>query len=351
MLVGVVSNTSVTTDLCFDGLAGLDPTILFRFIDPYGRDASLMDDCDIIIFVRHLFMPVYQAAFQEAKRREKPLYLLVDDNFVVLAGEKQPNPADDAIFKHYAEPIFQETLKDMAGILSASPALTEFFRSYHETILPFGPTADRSIAPRRAAVAEDLRVGFFGGAFRAEALRCEVLPALKAVARKRPVTLVAGPSVERFREEIEGAGIKLALVPIIANFRRFVRTWQSHGINVAVHPRGETANIKYKTPNAVLVSHYLGAVPIVWDEPAYTGIGEADGLLKIVDTDFATALASIGTPSNREAFMARLATFCDSTFSPFSNIRTLRQLRERLWPAQHGDWRMVAPPSIGEIAR
>lgn len=348
-LVGVVSNTSVTTDLCFDGLAGLDTSITFRYIDPYDRDASPMDDCDIIVFVRHLFMAVYQAAFQEAKRREKPLYLLVDDNFVVLSGEKQPNPADDEIFKHYGQPIFRDTLRQMDGILSASSALTEFYESYHHNILPFGAISDRMIQPRRALASDDLRVGFFGGSFRAETLRREVLPALKTAAAKRPVTLVAGPSVQKFQDEIDDAGIDLVVIPVISNFRRFIRTWQSLGIDVAVHPKGETANIKYKTPNAVLVSHYLGAVPIVWDEPAYFGMGEANGVLKVGDIDFASALSSIEKTARREVLLTALATFCDSTFSPIANIRTLRRLRQQLWPELHGDWQEVAGlPSIGE---
>lgn len=348
-LVGVVSNTSVTTSLCFGGLVGLDPDIRFQFIDPYTRDWQLMDNCDVVIFVRHIFMPAYKDALEQAKQRRKPTYLLVDDNFVALAGEKQPNPIDNEIFKSYAQPIFREKLQEMDGILSASLALTEFFQSYHHVIFPFGAISDHRIKPLRSAPTDDLRVGFFGGGFRAEAFRIHVLPELKELAAKRPVTVVAGPSVEKFRDEIDRSGIELVTVPVLGDFRHFIAKWQSLKIQVAVHPKGETINIKYKTPNAILVSHYLGAVPIVWDEPAYVGIDESSGTLKVGDKDFRTLLASVETAPQREALLVKVAHFSDSTFSPATNISTIRELRGRLWPALYGGWKPVQRmPTIGE---
>ncbi|WFP75508.1 hypothetical protein [Mesorhizobium sp. WSM4906] len=333
MLVGVISNTSATTALCFDGLSGIDPKISFRFIDPYKRDASEMDDCDVLIFVRHLFMPAYKEAFVQAKRRGKLMYLLVDDNFVTLAGERQANPIDEEIFKPYGQPIFKETLEEMDGVLCASAALTEFFQSYHHTILPFGAVSDRTIKPIRSTPTDDVRIGFFGGGFRIEALKEQVLPALKNVAERQPVTLFAGPNVEKFREQIEGAGIRFVTVPLRSNFREFVAEWQSLGLQVAVHPKGETKNVKYKTANAVLVSHYLGAVPLLSDEPAYASIGKAQGVLKIGRNtkNFSTALASIETASQRDILLARMARFCETNFDPMANIETIRKLRCNGW--------------------
>ncbi|MBZ9706081.1 hypothetical protein LB543_05020 [Mesorhizobium sp. ESP7-2] len=333
MLVGVISNTSATTALCFDGLSGLDPKITFRFIDPYKRDASAMDDCDVLIFVRHLFMPAYKEAFEQAQIRGKPVYLLIDDNFVTLAGEKQANPVDNEIFRPYAQPIFKETLAKIDGILSASRALTEFFRPYHPTILPFSAVSDRTITPIRSAPTDDLRVGFFGGAFRAEAFKDDVLPALKSIAERWPVTLFAAPHVEKIREQIDCDGLRLVTVPFHHDFREFIAEWQALELHAAVHPKGNSQNVKYKTANAVLVSHYLGAVPVLPDEAAYAGLGETDGVLKIGGArNLSKVMARIETASQRDLLLAGLARFCETAFDPTANMETVRRLRRDFSP-------------------
>jgi hypothetical protein len=65
-----------------------------------------------------------------------------------------------------------------------------------------------------------------------------------------------------------------------SDFRRFVLEWQRLAPAVVLHPYGETANIANKSLGSILAAAYLGAIPIVGDEPAYAGIGESEGVLK-----------------------------------------------------------------------
>ena len=63
------------------------------------------------------------------------------------------------------------------------------------------------------------------------------------------------------------------------DFRQFVREWRRFAPDILLHPAGATSNAPYKTPTAAIVARYLGAVPVVSDEPAYQGWSEADGVL------------------------------------------------------------------------
>jgi hypothetical protein len=86
-------------------------------------------------------------------------------------------------------------------------------------------------------------------------------------------------SARALRPRVIGAEI-VALAPE-RSFRQFVRRWRSYAPDILLHPRGETANAPFKCPTAVIVAGYLGAVPVVADEPAYEGWTPADGVVRL----------------------------------------------------------------------
>lgn len=327
--VAVISHPNPTRDICFDGLLGQTVCELVH-INPFERGASeLLASCDIAIFVRHIFLDAYANLLAACRQKKIPHYLLSDDNFTELAKE-QNDAIDTEIMRYYEINNFRNELKTFSGILSSSAELSHYFLTsgLHGKILHFSAVIDRQLSPSKFHRKDDrINVCFFGGKFRATDIDNIFIP-VRDLSAYQPVTLYARDILEPLRQSLYDVGVSLVTTKANDDFKGFVRQYQGFNIDIVLHPPGETKNIKYKTANALLVSHYLGAVPIIANEPAYRGISDNDGamvtdgsILRVND-----AMRKLRDGNTRSAYLEKLSKFCTDRFSPEENIRTLRTI-------------------------
>jgi glycosyltransferase involved in cell wall biosynthesis len=321
--VGVATRVQASSSLCFDGLLDRYGGHLL-FVPPYVAEFSLqlfIARCDAVILVRELLQDHGQRIALACKAMAVPLYYLIDDN-LILVGEEDPD------FAVYTRDRVVGALADFAGVLCTSRPLAEYLRALRITpaIEEIGPVFDatRLRKMERLAVTPPgpaLRVGFVGGEFRQRSLEADVLPALAAVATEEPVALFSRvPPVSAARWPFE-----VSVIPFTDSFDGFLTTWRPVGLDVLVHPRGDTANSEYKTASVLLSALYLGAVPIVAREPVFDGLGEEQGVIA-VDGDresWEQALRRARAGEGRRELLSRLEAFCRSYFSPDRNARVL----------------------------
>src|ERR1700752_700650 len=92
------------------------------------------------------------------------------------------------------------------------------------------------------------------------------------------------------------------------SFRSFVFNWRALELHALVHPYGVTGNISNKSMASILAAAYLGAVPIVGEEPAYAALSEDNGALKSGPDSSAwpACLERISKREEAEALFGRL---------------------------------------------
>jgi hypothetical protein len=118
------------------------------------------------------------------------------------------------------------------------------------------------------------------------------------------------------------------------NFDRFVSAWRKARPHILVHPPGATRNIAYKGPGVLLVALYLGAAPIVADEPAFEGIGAANGVLRVGNLDaWRSALAELAEPTTRSTYLSRLVEHARRRWAPRQAQATIERLLTHAAPA------------------
>jgi hypothetical protein len=323
--VAVVAEVNASSSLCFDGLPERSRRHLL-FVNPNGRELLLqhvLARSDAVILVRQVLDPRFELIARWCTSMQVPLYYLIDDNFIVLR-EEVPKLA------RYTEERIARALEHFAGVLCTSAALADYFRALapRADVQTIGPVFDATkLAKMRklaAAPGRALRVGFIGGEFRHRSLEADVLPALAALSTDLAVEVFSrGPLPDADRWPFETTA-----VPFIHSFDGFLTSWRPLGIDVLVHPRGDTVNIDYKTSSVLLSALYLGAVPIVGGDPAFHDLGEAHGVLR-ADGDRASwesALRRAGAPERRRELLSRLEAFCRSSFAPDRTVRALDRI-------------------------
>ena len=138
---------------------------------------------------------------------------------------------------------------------------------------------------------------------------------------------------------LAAAGLAGTAVPFEADFSAFLARWRALELDAVVHPYGATANIGNKSAASLLVASYLGAVPVVGDEPAYAGLGEAEGVLKVAPRPeaWAAALERLSDATTSAQLRARLRDWCRASFGPQPTLRALDHLASL--PAPRRRWR------------
>jgi hypothetical protein len=131
-----------------------------------------------------------------------------------------------------------------------------------------------------AATAGPLTVALPGGDFRLAGLAGAPLESLRRIAEGPGLRLVVTPAGTRMLRPALPAA-EIVELPLERSFRQHIRGWRRFNPDILLHPAGATANAPFKTPTAAITAAYLGAVPVVADEPAYHGWGEAEGVLRL----------------------------------------------------------------------
>lgn len=363
-IIGVAGYLEATIPLCFDGLQERFGGSI-KIIDLGAAEHVLAQQillCDAVIISRWLFEPAAERAIRLCEDAGIDLYYLADDNPIVLAREHPE-------YSQYSLAGVKSALQGFRAVMATSPALADYYKAngLHQNLQMFGPILDRATLGKMHRIGRErrqsgLRVGFAGGEFRHHDLQLSVYPALQKLSERMAVELVA-------RETSGAKGTALPAppppiawrpVPFSLSYDDFLQNWRALGIDVLVHPRGTTANIAYKTNSILLTAFYLGAVPIVSDEPAFDGIGEMEGVLKasVGPDGFTAALERVLAPAYRDEMLRRLEMFCVARFDLAPNERVIEAISDATRPIDLIDYharlsrecaRMSDPANVAKI--
>ncbi len=271
----VLGQIEVSTSLYFDFLEALpDVSVAFRPLTRLALDAPVLASADLVILVRelHRFWDEGVIAFLDAAG--VPYVWFTDDNFLALKAE-------GAARDFYALQRMQTALAKAAAVWTSTDALAAAHLWLHPHVGVWKPALDPILddAPP-AAAGGPLTVALPGGDFRLAGLAGGPLERLRRIADGPGLRLVVTPAGGRMLRPALPAA-EIVELPLERSFRQHIRAWRRFSPDILLHPAGATANAPFKTPTAAIAAAYLGAVPVVADEPAYQGWGEVEGVLRL----------------------------------------------------------------------
>lgn len=258
-----------------------------------------------------------------AKDASIPCYYFIDDNFIVLSGEGNPDVRNAG---SYTTDNVRRALREFDGVLCATDSLRAYFLEHrlHQNVVLYPPVALPSEEPPRRS-RDRLHVGFFGGAHRREPFIRLVLPAIERLAALRPITLFAAGVDIPHRA---GSGLEIVLLPYDRRYSAAIAAMANNQIDILVHPTSITDNNLYKNPHVLINARALGAAPVFSNAPPYDALGDQGVCLLTRDTtaDWFEALSRLDDADLRSAMVARIDAFCDRHFSGDLNVRCLAGL-------------------------
>lgn len=287
-------------------LDGLAPDLASRIaiLSPsnLATDFTQLSAAGLVVYVRG-FEHVVRSGLDDALARQcVPRAWFTDDDLTALHGE-QPG------FQFYSVKRVGRFAGRMLALVGTTAALCERLRSFHATVLHWPCVLDETRIPAAAAdPSPSPRIGVVGGDFRRSGLREFVIPALDGM-----------PDAELILAQPIGSGIPGAtMLTFEPDFRRFIDVWRVAGPNILAHPPGRTRNVAMKSAGTLLTSLYLGAVPIVADEPAFAGLGRPDGVIRVAAdvAQWREAVLELAAPETRARHFARLVAYCRAAFPP-----------------------------------
>ena len=334
-IISVLGHLTASTSLCWVSDDN-DALRYLNFIEPIGDswyETSQLLRSDGVIFVREILSAQQRHAVSFCKRHGIPHAYFIDDNFPVLASEY---PAWSA----YSVANLREQLASFSAVFVSSDALREFYLQHqlHDTVLTVRLVFNASLFNKlqgmgtaRRSMDDGLRCAYFGGPFRNQSLLRNVVPALQR--QHGDIHLLASDTLD-----MDTPGISTTLMPTVQEFVSFLEQWAGFGAQIALHPHGATANIDYKSQNALLVSLYLGAVPVVADEKAYEGLGPEVGIEKAGNSvdSWADAISRLRSDSYRQEMLRRLRQYCVSRFDAGYNADCLDHVFGKFAPLDLG---------------
>jgi hypothetical protein len=307
-MIVVYGKQEASVSLYFDGLpTDLRRQMLFLAPDRPEREKEALLDASLVMVVREFGRLVVSGTAAMLRNARVPLIWFTDDDLVALGRE-------EAAFRFYTPARVRRFAAACAALVATSPALARALAPLHRTVLLWPCVLDESLAPSMPVSPSDaLRVGVFGGGFRAASLEAHVLPAMAALRRWRPVTVFAAHGLLAGTPRAD-----VVALPFETDFRSFIARWQTLRLHAVVHPYGRTGNIANKSCASILAAWYLGAVPIVGEEPAYAALGEAEGVLKAAPNPAAwqSALERAADPGEAATLFGRLTAWCRSACDP-----------------------------------
>jgi hypothetical protein len=270
----VLGQIEVSASLYFDVLESLtDVSVAFRPLTRLALDAPVLASADLVILVRELHRFWDEGVIAFLDEAGVPYVYFTDDNFLALRAE-----GDAPTF--YTLPRVQAAMAKAAAFWTSSEALAAARVWLHPKVDVWKPALDPMLDQAAAAPSDALTIAMPGGDFRLPGLSGAPLDALRGIADRRPLRLLvteAGSLALR----ASAPAAEIVVQPQERSFRQHIRAWRRFSPDILLHPAGATANAPFKSPTAAIVAGYLGAVPVVADEPAYQGWGEAEGVLRL----------------------------------------------------------------------
>ncbi len=316
----VLGQIEVSTSLYFDFLeAAPDLDVGFRAYTSLAIDAPHLAGAGLVVLVRTLHRFWDEGVIDFLKGAGVPFVWFTDDNFLVLRAEH-----DASAF--FTATRMRRALTGAAALWASTERLAEAHRPLHPDVRVWGPVMDPRLADDAPPADGPLTVVMPGGDFRAVGLEGEPIERLAAMAAAEPLRVVATAAAAKAIEPELGAA-ELVVASPERSFRQFVRRWRRYGPDILLHPEGATANAPFKCPTAVIVAGYLGAAPVVADEPAYDGWGEHEGVLRLGDDAMGLIRAASGVhkPDWRADMGQRLTRALRRRFDGEGRVAMLRE--------------------------
>lgn len=314
----VVGQIEVSASLYFDFLESApDVTVAFRAFTSLDIDAPHLAAAGLVVLVRTLDRFWDEAVIGFLTAAAIPFVWFTDDNFLALRAEH-----DASLF--YRARRMRRALAGAAAVWTSTEALAAVHRSLHPQVKVWGPVLDPLLRYGAPPADGPLTVVLPGGDFRAAGLEGQPTVRLAAMAAAEPVRVVATEAAAKALAPELGAA-EIEAPPMERSFRQFVRRWRRYGPDILLHPEGATTNAPFKCPTAVIVAGYLGAAPVVADEPAYAGWGEREGVLRLGDDAMGLIRAASGVhkPDWRADMGARLQRALAKRFGGEGQVTTI----------------------------
>ncbi len=256
-----------------------------------------------------------------------PRYYFVDDNFIVLRDDA--GVADARWFRDYSIDRVRRALTGFAGVLLATPSLVDYFREHrlHDRTMLFPPVAPPALPDHAPRTSAPVTLAFFGGLHRRAPFVEFVYPAVRRLAERRPIRLVAA-GIER-SDLPPAAGLSIEVLDYHPSYLGGLRAMSAYGIDVLAHPGSFHAHNIYKNTHVIINARTLGAVPVFSAGPPYDSIADQGVALVCENTEAAwfTALDRVsGDAVLRKTMSARLAEYCATQFSGRANLDVISTL-------------------------
>jgi hypothetical protein len=216
-------------------------------------------------------------------------------------------------------------LAKAAAVWTSTEALAAAHLWLHPQVEVWKPALDPHLRQTLPGSAGPLTIALAGGDFRLSGLAGAPLDQLRRIGDR--LRLVVTPAAaQMLRPALPG--VEIIVPPPERSFRQFVRAWRRFAPDILLHPAGATANAPFKTPTAAIVAGYLGAIPVVADEPAYGGWGETEGVLRLgADGEgIASGAAQVRQGEWRTEMERRLTEALAARFGADDRIARLRKL-------------------------
>ena len=317
----VLGQIEVSTSLYFDFLEAMpDLSVAFRPLTRLALDAPVLASADLVILVRELHRFWDEGVIDFLDAAGVPYVWFTDDNFLALKAEGEARA-------FYALPRMQRALAGAVAVWTSTDTLAAAHLWLHPHVSVWRPVLDPFLHRPPPAPSGPLTIALPGGDFRLPGLVGPPLDRLREIAEGPGLRLVVTPAGgEMLRQALPRA--ETVVLPLDRSFRQHIRTWRRFSPDILLHPAGVTANAPFKTPTAAIVAGYLGAVPVVADEPAYQGWGEMDGVLRLgVDGEgLALAAQQVRQFDWRADMQLRLAGALTARFGADGRVRRLMDL-------------------------
>jgi hypothetical protein len=317
----VLGQIEVSTSLYFDFLEqATEITVGFRAFSSLAIDAPHLAAARLVVLVRTLHRFWDEGVIDFLRAAGTPFVWFTDDNFLALRSER-----DASAF--YTPGRMRRALAGAAEVWTSTERLAAAMRPLHPEVNIWGPALDPLLQDGSPPPDGPLTVVLPGGDFRAAGLEGAPIERLRAMAEAEPLRVAAtAGAANALGAALEPA--QVVVLPLEPSFRQFVRRWRRFWPDILLHPAGETANAPFKCPTAVIVAGYLGAVPVVADEPAYESWGENQGVLRLGDDALGLIRAASGVrkPDWRADMGERLGRALKRRFDGGARIATVRQV-------------------------
>lgn len=309
-------NSLVNYFLHFAGLNSLNTYYQFEIIAPHNihTDIYQLIDADLVIINRTL----HQEIVSFLKKLHIPCYYLIDDNFFVLHKENRKDP----YLKDYTLEKMRPVLSLIDGVFCGSIPLKNYFieNNLHPHVMSIMPVIDNALVvekkPQAISSQGKITVAIVANKFRKKSIIEHIIPALIQLNKTTPVTLYIRKGLLDTQDfnQIPFACHEIDTTEL---YHQYILHLREKSIDVVIHPAGITQNSEYKTHTILLTAFYLNTPIIVTEEPAFEGLGEAHGVIKVQNTtqSILNALQILMHPNKTEEISHNLHLYCMEQFS------------------------------------